>query len=210
RKEIDTILATPAHGGHEQELNLITFMLWAGPRVSEAIALAWEDVDLDAGVIYFRRARVRGPFKATKTRRSTREVELLRPALDALRDQYSRTAGQDPVTIEVTERDNRTIRTEKVRFVFHNSNTGQVHNSDSTLRDSFFKSHLKDAEVRYLGPGQCRHTFACQMLSAEMPLEWIAKQMGHASTAMLHKHYSKWIKADAYDMVARANERLKL
>ncbi|MEJ1360051.1 MAG: tyrosine-type recombinase/integrase [Candidatus Sedimenticola sp. (ex Thyasira tokunagai)] len=210
REEIDTILSTPAHGGHVQELNLITFMLWAGPRVSEAIALAWEDVDLDAGVIYFKRARVRGPFKATKTRRSTREVELLQPALDALRDQYNRTAGQDPVTIEVTERDNRTIRTEKVRFVFHNSNTGQVHNSDSTLRDSFFKSQLKDAEVRYLGPGQCRHTFASQMLSAEMPLEWIAKQMGHASTAMLHKHYSKWIKADAYDMVARANERLKL
>ena len=210
RDEIDSITSAPAYNGHRQELNLITFMLWAGPRVSEAIALAWEDVDLDAGVIYFKRARVRGPFKATKTRRSTREVELLAPALAALQDQYNRTAKNEPVTIYVKERDNRTIRTEHVRFVFHNSNTDQVHNSDSTLRDSFFKSHLAEAGVRYLGPGQCRHTFASQMLSAEMPLEWIAKQLGHSSTAMLHKHYSIWIKSDAMDMVARANKRLKL
>jgi len=208
RKEIDTILSTPPHNGHQQELNLITFMFWAGPRVSEAIALAWEDIDLEAGVVYFKRARVRGPFKSTKTRRSTREVELLHPALQSIKNQHRLTAHLPPVTIQVKERDNRTIRTEKVRFVFHNSNTNQVHNSDSTLRDSFFKSQLEKAGVRYLGPGQCRHTFASQMLSAEMPIDWVAKQLGHGSTAMLHKHYSKWIKADAYDIVARANQRL--
>ncbi len=210
REEIDKILSTPAYNGNVQELDLIKFMMWTGPRVSEAIALTWEDVDLDAGTVVFRRARVRGPFKATKTRRSTREVELLRPALEALQDQHQRTASLPPVSIQVKERDNRTFRTEKVRFVFMNSFTGNAHNSDTTLRDGFLKSHLKSAGVRYLGIGQCRHTFASQMLSAEMPLDWIAKQLGHSSTAMIHKHYSKWIKADAYDMVARANERLKL
>lgn len=207
RSEIDAILTTAPAVNMAQELNLFKFMLWTGPRVSEAIALAWEDVDLSAGVVHFKRARVRGPFKATKTRRSTREVELLGPALEALKAQQKLTAKLPPVSIDVTERDNRTIRTEKVRFVFHNSNTDRIHCSDRTLREAWI-AHLKKAGVRYLGLGQCRHTFASQMLSIEMPLEWVAKQLGHSSTAMLHKHYSKWIKADAYDMVARANKRL--
>lgn len=36
-------------------------MIWAGPRVSEAISLAWEDVaDLGKGIVRFQRSQVRG------------------------------------------------------------------------------------------------------------------------------------------------------
>lgn len=55
----------------QQEINLSQYMIWSGPRVSEAIALAWEDVDLAAGSVEIRRARVAGQYKVTKTRRST-------------------------------------------------------------------------------------------------------------------------------------------
>lgn len=57
REEIKAILGTASP--RSQELNLARFMLWAGPRVSEVISLAWEDVDLKAGTVRFRRSQVR-------------------------------------------------------------------------------------------------------------------------------------------------------
>lgn len=76
RDEIKHILATPTK--RMQELNMIEFMIWDGPRLSEAMALAWEDVvDLERGIIRYRRRQFRNAYRVTKTRRSTREKQLL-------------------------------------------------------------------------------------------------------------------------------------
>lgn len=210
RTEIDAILGTPSIG-REQELALAKFMIWAGPRVSEAIALAWEDVDLDRGEITFKRARVRSAYKVTKTRRSTRRLKLLKPALEALREQKERTKDLAPVEIEVTDRDNRTVRKQMVRFVFHNSHTNAAYSTADNLRNGWWNAHLKAAGVRHRGPNHSRHTFASQMLTCGVvPLDWIAEQMGHTSTAMIHKHYGKWIRNDAADMTALVERQLSL
>lgn len=58
RAEIKQILET--HTSRTQELLMVQFMIWAGPRVSETIAPAWEDVDLKQGTVTFRRSKVRG------------------------------------------------------------------------------------------------------------------------------------------------------
>jgi len=142
RDEIESILSTDPRAERIQELNLIQLMLWSGPRVSEAIALAWEDIDLDKGLLNFRRARVRGKFKTTKTKRSTRVHELILPAREVLEKQLKLTGHLDPTTVEIKQRDNRTIKTEKLRFVFLNSNTGRPHADDFTLRDRFFPHTL--------------------------------------------------------------------
>lgn len=210
RKEIDAILSTET--AREQERNLAQFMIWAGPRVSEAISLAWEDVvDLDKGIVRFQRSQVRGHYKVTKTRRSVREVKLLRPAREALQAQAELTKDLDPVLVDVTERDNKTVRVRKLRFVFHNSSTGAAHTSSDMLLKGFWRPHLKAAGVRFRGPNNCRHTFASQLLTTgAVPLEWIADQMGHTSTDMIRKHYGKWINDDGPDMVGILEHALKL
>lgn len=209
REEIDTILNTPTH--RQAELNLIEFMVWSGPRVSEAMALAWEDVDLEAGTVIFRRARVRSQYKVTKTRRSTRKVQLLAPALRALERQAKLTKNLKAVPIDVIDRDNRTRKAQQVRFVFHNSASGEAFSTSDTLRNGWWNSHLKKAGIRQRGPNQCRHTFASQMLSSGIATpEWIADQMGHTSTAMVFKHYAKWISKDGPDIVGLLNQALKL
>lgn len=209
RREIDAILGTAPAQGRHQELNLVQFMVWAGPRVSEAMALCWEDVDLERGIVRFQRARVRGRFKVTKTRRSRREHELLRPALEALRAQEKMTRDAKPQDVEVVQRDNRTVRHERLQFVFHNSRTGLPHYDDHRIRSRFFVTHLRRAGVRYRGPGQCRHTYISQMLTAGMPLEWISKQVG-TSPEMIRKRYGRWIEEDAGEMTALAERQLGL
>jgi len=209
RAEINTLLDTES--SRVQEINLIRFMLWSGPRVSEAMALAWEDVDLKAGTVTFRRARVRSQYKVTKTRRSTRTLKLLAPALRALQEQARHTENLPPVEIEVIDRDNRTRRKQTVRFVFHNTASGQAYSTSDTLRNGWWKVHLKNAGLRPRGPNQCRHTFASQMLTSGLATpEWIAEQMGHTSTAMIFKHYATWISGDGPDFVGILNKALNL
>lgn len=209
RAEIDAILGTESD--RQQELNLAEFMIWCGPRVSEALALAWEDVDLDEGTVLFRRARVASQYKVTKTKRSTRKVKLLAPALRALRSQAQHTQQSKAERIEVIDRDNRTKRAQMVRFVFHNSATGEPYRTSDALRHGWWIYHLKKAGVRQRGPNTCRHTFASQMLSSGIATpEWIADQLGHTSTAMVFKHYAKWINEDGPDVVGLLNQALNL
>jgi integrase len=209
RNEIRDILG--GHTDKQQEINLAQFMLWAGPRVSEAIALAWEDVDLKAGTVKFCRSQVRGHYKVTKTRRSTREVRLLKPALKALKAQARFTEKAAPVEISITGRDNKTVKPQKVRFVFHCTTTSAAHTSSDMLLQGFWRPHLNAVGVRYRGPNNCRHTYASQLLSSgAVPLDWIADQMGHTSTAMIWRHYGKWINQDGPDMIALLEHALKL
>lgn len=209
RKEIRDILGTPTE--KQQEINLAQFMIWAGPRVSEAIALAWEDVDLKAGTVKFCRSQVRGHYKVTKTRRSTREVRLLKPALDAILAQLRFTGKGSLVEVSVTARDNKTVRKQKVHFVFHCTTTNAAHTSSDMLLKGFWRPHLAAAGVRYRGPNNCRHTYASQLLSTgAVPLDWIADQMGHTSTAMIQRHYGTWINQDGPDMIGLLEHALKL
>ena len=198
--EIGKILSTPTK--RQQELALAKFMLWDGPRLSEALALCWEDVvSLEKGVIRYQRAMVRYRFKVTKTRRSTRTHTLLKPAREALQAQYHLTGQQPAIEVEVVDRDNKTIRKQKVRPVFLNSRSGQIHYGDQAFRDRFWETHLKKAGVRYRPPSQCRHTFISQMLSTgAVPLPWIANHVGHTTIDMIQRTYGKWMKQDGVDL----------
>jgi integrase/recombinase XerD len=40
---------------------------------------------------------------------------------------------------------------------------------------------------------QFRHTFACEMLIAGMPLETVSKLLGHRSIAVTERHYAAWV-----------------
>lgn len=99
RSEINSILST--HTTRIQELNMIAFSFWTGLRISELIALSWKDVDLKKGVIKIRRAKVKSKYKVPKTRGSVRDIELLQPAIEALKEQMQHsscgTARFDPV-----------------------------------------------------------------------------------------------------------------
>jgi integrase len=48
--------------------------------------------------------------------------------------------------------------------------------------------------IRHRPPYTCRHTYATTALAAGVARGYIASQMGHVNTKMLHEEYSKWIK----------------
>ena len=177
---------------------MIVFNCWAGLSLSELIAAAVEDVDLVAGTLTVRRALVTGEFKVPKERTRIRTIELITPALELMRIIMDQAKSTEPVHITVVQRDNITKKQERVRFLFRSSTSGLLW-SGKTL-SNWFTAHLERAGIRHRGANQGRHTFASQALSSYVPIEWVARQLGHSDTTMVKKHYGRWISKDTKNM----------
>lgn len=190
----------------QQDINMVMFASWCGLSLSELLALSWDDVDTVDWVIHVRRARVESTFKVPKEKSRIRRVELIEPAKYWLQRQRESTYLQPPVVIQVTQRDNVTVKDDTFRPVFRNGLSNLPWNYGSLIR--WFSGHLRRAQVRHRGPNQCRHTFASQMLSNYVSLEWVARQLGHTDTTMVKKHYGRWIKTDTPNMANQVSAML--
>lgn len=159
-----------------QHHNLFKFAFWSGLRTSELVALDWGDIDWRRGFVRVSRALTQASDEAetTKTRRGTRGVKLLQPALDALTAQKAHSFL-------------------KFEAVFLNPRTGERWEGDQPIRKGAWEPALKIAKVRYRRPYQTRHTYASMMLTAgESPI-WLSAQMGHSDTTMIFRNYGRWI-----------------
>jgi len=193
-----------------QERNVVAFSIWDGCRLSECMGLAWEDViDIEQGIIRYERAKVVGSYRVTKTRRSTRQHRLMKPAREALQRQWKLTGHLPPTVIDVVQRDNKTKRSQPIRPVFR-----VIDDPEPAMRLSvktFFQGYCKAAGVRYRPISNCRHTFISQMLSrGVVPLKWIADHVGHTTISMIEKRYGKWIEKDGPDIQASVEKMLDL
>lgn len=150
---------------------LWTFWGWTGLRSGEVIGLRWGDVDDQGTHVTVRRAIRRGREKSPKSAAGKRVVSLLRPAGAAL---------------------GRLTRGKPDAFVFANPNTGEGWHEAKALNRAFSRA-CREAGVRRRYVYQLRHTFATWALSSGENPAWIAKQMGHTDTAMLYRHYGKWM-----------------
>lgn len=188
--------------------NLLPCLFWTGFSISEQIPIAWEDIDLKSGTITIKRNYVKGFYKVTKNRRRNRKIKLLDPAIAAFRKQYAITGNRYPKVVDVLQRDNRTYKQEKLRFVWIN----EEQNSTFEYYELRYRwnKHLQKAKVRGRGINHGRHTFASQLLSSgQVPPEWIAEQLGHSDTSMIYKHYGKLIAEDIPDYLSKINNYIR-
>ncbi len=158
----------------DQVRNYCQFNFATGLRTSEMIGLCWSDIDWVAGTVKIRRAWIMGKMKAPKTDSGVREVQLVAPALAALKAQRAHTALAG-------------------EFVFHDPKSNARWGSDQTLRAGDWPKALRKAGVRYRYPYQMRHTFASQALSAGENVMWVARQMGHRDWTITAKKDARWI-----------------
>lgn len=148
------------------------FAAFAGLRVSEQIALLWQDVDLRTATIVVRRAKV---LLQTKERTKTmieRVVELNDRAAAVVQRQRARTqaAGEE---------------------VFRNPDTGRAWNDEQVQRRDW-QLALRACGIRHRPPKELRDTSVTLALQAGADPYWVAQQHGHSVTTML-KDYAKYI-----------------
>ncbi len=165
-----------------------TTAFFTGMRPNELLALKWHNVDFVMRTITIREGRVQGIEGPPKTLSSYRDVDMLDPLFEALR-QYRSTQPQDATHV----------------FTNKHGNPLGVDN----LRNKVWYPALEKAGLRRRTMYQTRHTFASLMLShGEDPL-WIARMLGHSTLQMVFQHYGTFIRNRARKDGGRFLEGLK-
>jgi len=150
--------------------NFFTVAFFTGMRFGEMAALKWGKVDFKMEIIRVRETLVKGITTPPKTPRSSRDINILPPVMDALKDQKKDTFG-------------------KSDYVFLNQYGKNV--DPMSMNFHVWKPALEKVGLEPRSLYQTRHTFATLMLDGgELP-GWVQKMMGHESLQMIHdKYYS--------------------
>jgi integrase len=143
-----------------------------GMRTGEAHGLKWKYVDFANRLILVRETFVLGEDEYTKTDGSQREIQMNQVVLDALTRQHAATS-------KLSE------------YVFCNREGKPLDNKNFT--DRVWNPLLRHLGLKLRRPYQMRHTAATLWLASGEAPEWIARQLGHSSTEMLFRVYSRYV-----------------
>jgi integrase len=159
----------------------LRLMLACGLRRGEALALTWEDVDLERGLVHVRRSwgklGGKGVFSEPKTAGSRRTVPVPNPTLERLRAYWEKVA--------------RGFGEEEARrlFLFPGKDPNRPVDPDAP-------NHLLARVCRRTGlppirVHDLRHTYGSLLLARGAPLELVSERMGHANptvTLGIYRH----------------------
>ncbi len=156
----------------------LAFRFFTGVRSSEANGLKWACVDFERRQILIRETFQAGRTEGTKTSGSRRDIEMNDPVFKALMTMRPALFERDPKAFAD-------------HYVFHTRNGLPIDNTN--FNDRVWKPLLRRLGYRYRRPYQMRHTCATLWLAAGESPEWIARQLGHTTTEMLFRTYSRYV-----------------
>ena len=149
----------------------MTVRFFTGLRSGEIHGLKWKYVDFARRLILVRETIVGGEEEYTKTDSSQRDIQMSQLVHDALQAQYKATGH--------------------MAYVFCNRAGEPVDTANVTKR--VWYPLLRHLGLELRRPYQTRHTAATLWLASGEAPEWIARQLGHASTEMLFRVYSRFV-----------------
>jgi len=166
--------------------------LGTGLRQGEQLGLAWEDLDLDGGILRVRKelARFDGRYQRVepKTPRSRRAVRLAPAVVDALRAHRERLVAAGFIPISTGP-------------VFVNRDGMAL--SGSWLTHAWYRL-LDEASVNRKPWKILRATFASRLFAEGVPDRAIADLLGHTRTYVTHRNYiASGESADAIEAIGR-------
>lgn len=163
---------------------LILLALETGMRLGELIALKWDCVDLDRGLIYVKcsinSSKPSLNFQELKTKKSKRQIPLMLSTIEALKDYKD---WQDSYKNELGDKyhENGLVITNTFGNVLHPSNFSKRFFKPLLISigiDKSFKFH------------DLRHTHASQLLMAGVNSKVVQERLGHSTIAMTLNTYS--------------------
>lgn len=183
-----------------QYLALFTLLARTGLRIGEALALTWDDVDLDNNTLTVNKTLVyplnSEPYISTpKSKTSGRTIKIDDSTATLMRKHRinrkevvlryeSYKASNDNLVF--FQQDGRWLRTNVVR--------------------EYFKEVCKRANLPVLSPHALRHTHAVHLLEAGANIKYVSERLGHASvkvTADTYLHVTDKIEDDALALYTR-------
>lgn len=182
--------------------NVIIFILHTGLRISEAIELKWENVDLVNKKIYVKKnaANIKdretgekvNTSSSTKSKKSTRIIPLNDIAIEIL--QYELTLYEEY----------------KSEYVFVTDNGDKIksrQNINRTLRAMVIRSRCS---VPDLTPHELRHSFGSALLRKGVDIKIVSNLLGHSQISITYNIYIHILEEQEIDAVNALNEINKI
>ena len=164
------------------ERSFLAVLLFTGMRPGEALALHWDAIDWNHGLILIRQTvSHRYGFGLPKTPGSERPVEMIEMVRDELQEQRARSQLRGGLVFP--------------------SESGTAINL-ANFRKRNWDRILKRAKVRARPVYQCRHTFARLAIENGDTPQHVAAQLGHTSVEMVFRVYSRWMTRPASKLEA--------
>lgn len=166
--------------------NFFMFLLLTGVRCGEGGALEWKDIDREKGVIHITKTVTRIDdhtfnIGSPKTMDSKRDILLTDEVAAILEKQKVQQAQLFGIkAVAGSER----IFTTSTGKLINQSNTSP------TIANICRKAEAAGKPVLRFTPHAFRHTFISHELANNIPLNVIARQVGHSNTITLQKYYS--------------------
>jgi integrase len=145
---------------------------FTGMRSGEVHGLKWNFVDFDRRQILVRETFTHGEQDGTKTDGSMREITMSEQVFDALKAQHDLTGHLG-------------------EYVFSSRNGMPIDLANFVSR--VWNPLLDHLALKRRRPYQMRHTAATLWLASGENPEWIARQLGHSTTEMLFRVYSRYV-----------------
>jgi len=152
--------------------NYYTVRFFTGMRTGEIDGLKWKYIDFENHLILIRETVVGGKEDYTKNDSSQREIQMSQLVYDALKLQHENTSRIS-------------------KFVFCNKEGKHLDHNNITKR--VWYPLLANLGLNKRRPYQTRHTAATLWLASGENPEWISRQMGHTTTEMLFRVYSRFV-----------------
>lgn len=148
-----------------------TVRFFTGMRTGEVHGLKWKYVDFEKRLILVRESIVLGEEDELKTEDSQRDIQMTSVVYEALKHQHESTG--------------------KRAYVFCNQAGNPLDNKNFNNR--VWAPLLRNLGFDHRRPYQMRHTAATLWLASGEAPEWIARQLGHTTTEMLFRVYSRFV-----------------
>lgn len=189
-EEVELALADTLKHYGAARADYLEFSAFAGLRVSEQIALTWQDVDLRTSTIIVRHTRVLSKDKARTKTAKERTVELNARAAAVMQRQRARTQAAGG-------------------HIFLADTTGRPWRDGQRIERDWAVT-LRRCGIRHRPPKELRDSSVTFALTAGADPWYVAQQHGHSLTTMM-KDYAKWIpNADRGRNRAAINQAISL
>lgn len=173
----------------------IQIALLTGMRVNEILALKYEDIDLDKGIIkVYKTLSNNHTLTSTKTHNGNREIEILDCLKEMLETTLKKHRKKGLQGFIFAKRDSLGNYIHYKSYKSNINNTLHFINPQSITKA--FKNILQTLHIADRTLYSTRHTFASLMLSFGEDLLWVSNMLGHKDVATTCKSYAKYIKTD--------------
>lgn len=161
--------------------------IYSGMRRGEVLGLTWDCVDFNKSIIKVRKALYKGVLSTPKTDCSIRDIQVPSKLIQVLK-QYKKLAVENDLNLVFTQKNGKPLDADN-------------------LMNRRYRKILKLAGVKQIRFHDLRHTYASLLISKDLNIKYIQKQMGHSSFEVTMNTYAH-LMPEVYEKSKQAIDKL--